>query len=266
MPPLALMYHAVRPLRGDGGFLEQALVVDPGAFAAQIGYLAQRGYRSLTLDEYARARDDGGRAVLLTFDDGYEGLDEHVSPVLRRHGFTAVVFAPTAHLGASNTWDAANPALSAIPILSADGLRALARGPWEVASHSHRHLDLRTLDGDTCRRELERSRAELERILGAPPRAIAYPFGHADREVSAAAAAAGFDLGFVATPYPAGDPLRVPRRAITRLDRGPLLAARLARRPWVYELEDSLRNVPRAYRRVRAYGRSHRLAGGEEGG
>jgi peptidoglycan/xylan/chitin deacetylase (PgdA/CDA1 family) len=253
--PLVLMYHAVRPLGGGGGFLEQALVVDPYRFARQLGKLARWGYRSLTLAEYADARRGApaSRTFLLTFDDAYEGLDEHVTPVLRRHNYSAVVFAPVAHLGGRNSWDARNRALSALRIMNQERLRGLANGPWEVASHGFWHVDLRRLETTARRRQLARSREALGEVVGLPPSALAYPFGYADAAVAADAAAAGFELGFLATPYPINDPLRIPRRPISNLDRGVLLDCRLSARPWAYRLEDVARIVPGTYRRVRSY-------------
>jgi peptidoglycan/xylan/chitin deacetylase (PgdA/CDA1 family) len=255
--PRVLMYHGVRPLAG-GGFLEQALVVDPQAFAAQIGRLAGAGYRSLRLDDYAGGawREWPGRCVLLTFDDAYEGLEKYVSPVLRRFGYTAVVFAPIAHLGGFNTWDAGNRALSRLRIVHRDGLRALAEGPWEVASHGFRHVDLRQLDRPTRLRELVLSREAIAEIVGRAPRALAYPFGHVDEAVRADAVAAGFEIAFVATPYATGDPLRLPRRAINNLDRALVFDLRMSQRPWLFRMEDAARMIPHAYRRLRRIGRA----------
>ncbi|TMB46912.1 MAG: polysaccharide deacetylase family protein [Chloroflexi bacterium] len=254
---LVLMYHGIRPLSG-GGFLEQALVVEPHAFAAQIGRLAAAGYRSLRVDDYAggRWREGFGRGVLLTFDDAYEGLEEYVSPVLRHFGYTAVVFAPVAHLGGFNTWDARNRALSRLRIVDRDGLRALADGPWEVASHGFRHVDLRQLDRPTRLGELVMSREAIAEIVGSAPRALAYPFGHADKAVRADAVAAGFEIAFVATPYATGDPLRMPRRAINNLDRALLFDIRMSPRPWLFRMEDAARMIPRGYRRLRRIGQA----------
>jgi peptidoglycan/xylan/chitin deacetylase (PgdA/CDA1 family) len=254
-PPLALMYHAVRPLSGGWDLLERALVVDPRVFARQIERLDRAGFRTLTLDEYRAALEGrlaAGRRLLLTFDDAYEELDDFVTPVLRCHRYTAVAFAPWAHLGAHNTWDGQHAILSRLRVMSASSLRALAAGPWEVASHGGRHLDLRTLDPELRRRELRDSREALSELVGRPVHALAYPFGYEDQEVRRDAAAAGFDLGFVATPYPTGDCLRLPRRAITDLDRGPLFDQRISGSPWLYRVEDTARLPVRAGRRVRA--------------
>jgi peptidoglycan/xylan/chitin deacetylase (PgdA/CDA1 family) len=244
------MYHAVRPLSGRWDLLERALVIDPQVFARQIERLAFAGWRTLTLAEYAGSLEGppAGRRFLLTFDDAYEGLDDFVTPVLRRHGYTAVVFAPWAHLGAPNSWDV-DPALCRLRVMSAAALRELVAGPWELASHGCRHVDLRTMHPEVRRRELQMSKEALSELAGRPVRALAYPFGYANPGVRRDAVMAGFELGFVARPYPSGDRLGLPRRAITGLDRGPLLHLRTARRPWLYRLEDAAR-LPLGLRRL----------------
>ncbi|MEP7105925.1 MAG: polysaccharide deacetylase family protein, partial [Chloroflexota bacterium] len=170
--------------------------------------------------------------------------------VLRRHSYTAVVFVPSAHLGALNTWDGQHPVLSRLRVMSAARLRAMAAGTWEIASHSAHHVDLRTIETGARRRELSASRAALSELVGRPVRALAYPFGYENQSVRRDAAAAGFELGFVANPYPASDRMRLPRRAITNLDRGGVLNLRLAGRPWLYRLEDGARVPVRGARQL----------------
>jgi peptidoglycan/xylan/chitin deacetylase (PgdA/CDA1 family) len=46
-----------------------------------------------------------GRAVLITFDDGYLDFLIHAWPLLGRYGFTATVFLVTDAIGQSNAWD-----------------------------------------------------------------------------------------------------------------------------------------------------------------
>lgn len=254
-PPLALMYHAVRPLCRRWDMLERALVVDPRVFARQMERLAAGGYRTLTLREYEAALEGprpAGRRLLLTFDDAIEDLDDFVTPVLRRHGYTAVVFAPWAHLGGLNTWDGRHPVLSRLRVMSAARLRGLAAGPWEIASHGGRHVDLRTIAPAVRRHELCESRQALSDLAGQPVRALAYPFGYEDQGVRRDASATGFELGFVASPYRSGDCFRLPRRAVTDLDRGRLLDLRMSAVPWIYRLEGTARVPVQATRLAHA--------------
>ncbi|EPR42285.1 polysaccharide deacetylase [Desulfovibrio sp. X2] len=83
-----LCYHNI----GGNGVSEEM-------FAAQMAWLADRGVRTLRLEELRSVVDGGkgataldGPRVLLTFDDGFRDLLTRIAPVLRRHGFSAVSF------------------------------------------------------------------------------------------------------------------------------------------------------------------------------
>ena len=250
--PLVLLYHAVAPLNG-GDLRQRTLFVQPDTFAAQMEYLARKGYRSLTLAEYAAAlegRIPSQRRFLLTFDDAYTRVDEFVSPVLSRLRYSAVMFAPSAHLGGRNIWDSAHPALSRLEIMTGKQLEALESGPWEVASHGGRHLDLRTLPSAARRRELRAARDSLSALLGHEVWALAYPYGYQDAGVRADAEHAGFRLAFKATVRGPLEPLRVPRRPIKSWDGPALFRLRTAATATLlFQLEDAAR-VPLRLGRV----------------
>lgn len=183
--------------------------------------LARRGYRTLRLDDYlailsgARAP---ARSVLITFDDAYAHLERTAGPVLRRHAFSAVVFAPWQHLGARNTWDRQLANLSALRIADAEQLADMDRGPWEVASHALRHVDLRTLASDRRRHELAEARERLSALLGRPVGALAYPYGDHDAAVRRDTRRAGYSLAFTVDRGNSADPFQLPRRMVSGRD------------------------------------------------
>lgn len=227
--------------------MERALFVDPASFSRQMERLAGGGFRTLRLDEYAAAlqgRISSRGRFLLTFDDGYSHLEESVTPVLRRHGYSAVVFVPLAHLGGTNTWDRRHPNLFGTGIMDEDRLRSLATDTWEVESHGMQHVDLRALEPIKRRRELRQAREQLSALLGRQVRALAYPYGYHDAGVREDAASAGFGLAFTTTAYGPTLKLALPRRAISGWDPLPLFRARTASRgPELYRLEDAARAV-----------------------
>lgn len=83
-------------------------------------------------------------------------------------------------------------------IMTWDQVRALERAGMAVESHTRHHCVLETLDDDALRDELVGSRSDLERELGHPVHAIAYPVGRRIQRVRilAAIAAAGYRVGF----------------------------------------------------------------------
>ena len=219
--PPAFLYHAVGlPLPGSD-LEERSLFVEPGLFAWQMMRLAERGYRTLRLDEYAAAvegRITVDRALLLTFDDAYSHIDELVTPVLERHRFSAVMFAPWGYIGGCNSWDADHPRLAQLAVAGREQLRQMERGPWEVASHALSHVDLRSLEPHLRRAQLGEAREGLSELLGRPVRDLAYPYGHQNAEVRQDARAAGYRMAFTAGGSKAGDPYQLPRRSINGRD------------------------------------------------
>jgi peptidoglycan/xylan/chitin deacetylase (PgdA/CDA1 family) len=202
--PPVLCYHRV------GGPLELGVTrVARSVFARQMTALARGGWKTLTLEEFARRTDSVGarhavplhrgdppREFLLTFDDGYASLAEHAYPVLEDLGFTATTFLITDYVGRLNTWDVrytwrrlAHLDWPAIERWRARGL--------EFASHGATHRRLTWLDEARAADELGRSRAVLVDRLGPEAgQAVAYPFGARDRRIERLARAAGYGLGF----------------------------------------------------------------------
>jgi peptidoglycan/xylan/chitin deacetylase (PgdA/CDA1 family) len=137
-PPIPiLLYHSVDH-RGD------SRSTAPEIFERQLSWLADHGYRSLTLEEFDRAlsapsKPTPRKVFLLTFDDGYPDLATVVAPALRRYRFTGVSFLIT---GACPPAAAAagNAASLAGSYISWEQARALvSQGVVEFQSHSHSH-------------------------------------------------------------------------------------------------------------------------------
>jgi peptidoglycan/xylan/chitin deacetylase (PgdA/CDA1 family) len=138
----------------------------------------------------------------------------------------ATVFAPTAYVGTDRamSWpgiDVLFPAGRDDELLpmSWEELAELADAGWEIGSHTCSHPRLTRLGDDELRRELEASRAEIERRLQRPCPSLAYPYGDVDARVVAAAAAAGYAVGANGRPHDRRpQPLRWPRIAVYGID------------------------------------------------
>ncbi len=234
---MTLLYHAVMTPPGDADEEERRLFVHPDLFRDQIDDLARRGYRTLRLSEFASCLENGrfpGLRFLLSFDDGYSHVPGAVSPILRRHDFSAAIFVPTAHLGGKNTWDPEHRNLAALDLMSADDLRKLDPTTWEVASHGCRHDDLSTMEPTTRLSELTAAREYLSDLLHQPVLDLAYPYGIEDERVRADAQRAGYRMAFTATYSASLHRFRLPRRPV-RGDLG-LQPFRLMTSSWVASL------------------------------
>ncbi|MEU1313108.1 polysaccharide deacetylase family protein [Streptomyces cinnamoneus] len=189
-PVPILMYHAVAhsPARAAYG-----LSVSPEAFAEQMRLLADFGHTPVTAGRLAAAWRGGGRLppkpVLITFDDGYEGVHRYALPALAGHGFAATLFASTGWLrGAHETGGALDL------MLSWDQLRELAAAGMEIGGHSHTHPQLDQLTDERLSFEVRHCRDLLTAELGHPPVSFAYPYGYSSRRVRGTVRAAGFGV------------------------------------------------------------------------
>ncbi|CAL9382559.1 Poly-beta-1,6-N-acetyl-D-glucosamine N-deacetylase [Streptomyces sp. enrichment culture] len=183
-----LMYHAVA---GDPNDATRALSVTPEAFAEQMAVIADRGLTPLTTAELAAAwrlgRPLPARPVLVTFDDGYEGVHRHALPVLAGHGFSATLFVSTGWLrGPYDTGGALDT------MLDWDQVRDLAAAGVEIGGHSHSHPQLDQLDGERLRSELILCKEIVSDQLGTVPASFAYPYGYSDRRVRQAVRETGY--------------------------------------------------------------------------
>lgn len=187
-PVPILMYHAVghRPAEAAYG-----LSVSPAAFAEQMDVLADRGFTPLTTAGLAQAWRSGGalpgRPVLITFDDGYEGVHRHCLPVLAAHGFAATLFVSTGWLRGAHEEGGALDTM-----LDWDQVRELAAAGTEIGGHSHTHPQLDQLADDRLWFETLRCKEIVAEELGAPPVSFAYPYGYSSRRVRRTVRAAGF--------------------------------------------------------------------------
>jgi peptidoglycan/xylan/chitin deacetylase (PgdA/CDA1 family) len=214
-----LLYHAFSESDESSRF-----VVTRRVFARQMRLLSLLRFTVLPYGEFARSLREGGRlpsrTAVLTIDDGYADNGELAAPILERHGFGATIFAVTDCLGAINDWSDAAP-LRGRRLLSVQQLAPLHERGIEFGAHTRTHASLPDLPDEAVAEEVESSRAELERALGAPIYTFAYPYGRLDDRAIAAVQRAGFLSACTTEPRLAclGDhPLLIPRLEIKRAD------------------------------------------------
>lgn len=173
-----LTYHSIGTGRGPTS-------IPPEVFAAQMRTLAGLDYRTLTLGEFLDwrlGRSPGpDRRVLITFDDGFADFQDAAHPVLRAHGFSALVFLPTGKLGGVEDWVGGERR----PLMGWAQVDELAGSGVEFGAHGVRHADLTGLDADARRAEVVLSGRELATRLGRPTRSFAAPYGRTDSAVRA---------------------------------------------------------------------------------
>lgn len=201
---LILMYHRVGD-RAVGRPEDDVYRVTTASFAAQMELLVRQGYPVVPAPALDTA-DVPPRAVVLTFDDGWDSDVGEALPILRRHGLPASFFVSPALLGQE-------------AYLSWDGVAQLQAEGMEVGSHGLDHTLLGEVPAAEATQQLLESRARLEERLGREIEAIALPGGSGGRRVARLAHAAGYRRVMGSQPgIASGGSLLLPRFAIRRGD------------------------------------------------
>lgn len=252
-------------------------MVTPQGFGAQLRALAERGYRSITVEELALLRRSGQpvppKTCLITFDDGLRDFAKGAMPVLAARGFRATLYVVSGLVGATACW-LSDLGEGERPMLDWPALRDLQGAGVEIGSHTVRHPELDTLPRARAVQEIQDSKHMLEDGLGVAVTTFAYPHGYASRTTRRIAEEAGY-LAACRVRHALSDPTEdlfalsriivtgdlTPDRLIELVEGGELPVApppdRLIAMGW------------RAARRVRAFRRSlsrGRWAGGLQGG
>jgi peptidoglycan/xylan/chitin deacetylase (PgdA/CDA1 family) len=182
------MYHSIAAAPNDA---TRELSVGPEAFAEQMALLGDQGFTPVDTAALAARWRSGGplpeRPVLITFDDGYEGVHRHGLPVLAKHGFAATLFVSTGWIkGAHDTGGGLDAMLSWAQV------RELAAEQVEIGGHSHTHPQLDQLSDDALRFEVRRCKEIIADELGSRPASFAYPYGYSSRRVRQVVRETGF--------------------------------------------------------------------------
>jgi peptidoglycan/xylan/chitin deacetylase (PgdA/CDA1 family) len=188
-------------------------------------------------------RPTPSRAVVLTFDDGYENFYEYAWPVLERYGFPSMVYLLSGLLGRPSSWFAQDGRETPC-LMGRDRILQLRDLGVGFGSHGVSHVKLAEVDRETVRREVGDSRTQLQELLGEEVRHFCYPYGSHDLSAYAAVKEAGYRSAVTcqrAAATPRFDPLLLPRKAISYGDS-------LAGYVWKLKMKDAPKGEPLRWR------------------
>jgi len=167
-----LMYHAIadKPWTSNTN-----LFVRPAEMEAQLKYLSENGYQTITFEDLDYI-GSYTKPIILTFDDGYRDNYDVLFPLLKKYNQKATIF-----MISNAVWDR--------EFCSAEELKEMANSGYvSIQSHTVNHYNLTSLKNDTLQYELTESITAIEDITGKPVIALCYPIGHNNAAVRAAAA------------------------------------------------------------------------------
>lgn len=226
-----LVYHQIDEAPAKGRPF-RSLYVAPAAFARQMAWLKALGYTGLSMSAlmpYLRG-EKTGKVVGITFDDGYLNNLTNAMPVLTHHGFSSTCYVVSGLLGQTNIWDE-KIGIAQTPLMDAAQLRQWVAGGQELASHTHRHINLTAATDDDSVADIQSGKAALESITGQAAAHFCYPYGDfEERHVDMAV-----DAGFVSATttqrsrcHTGTDLMQLPRVPVVRSTSLPVFWLKIA--------------------------------------
>ena len=177
-----LTYHSIN--YGEGSHF-----VTPENFAKQMEYIKQKGYEVMSLDELVEGlqkRESFKRnKVVITFDDGYYDNFKYAYPVLKKFGFTAIIFLITNNIAVDDR--------DVERFLNWDEIRLMFENNISFGSHTKTHFYLGTADNEkVIRDEVQSSKKAIEQEIGMPVKYLCYPTGGFNERVKEIVRDAGY--------------------------------------------------------------------------
>ena len=185
-----IMYHDIIAKRGRKSVWFDCTKAE---FAGQLDYLQQQGAHPISLlqlhKHLARGEALPENAVVLTFDDNYQGFYDNAYPLLKARSYPAAMFVHTNYVG-DKTSD--HPKMTWETLLQLD-----KEGLVTIASHTMSHPDdITKQTPETQEQELTGSKQALEAKLGHSVPYLAYPDGKQDATTRDLARKAGYTMAF----------------------------------------------------------------------
>lgn len=186
--PILTWHHVGRRPRGAR---LKGLYVSPGLFARQLAELKRAGFHTPAFARAAAGGANPERNVFLTFDDGFRDVFEHALPILREHGFRAMLFLVADLIGKTNEWQQrAGDVVE--PLMDEAQIREWLAAGHEIGSHTRTHPHLTRLPPEEAREEIVASKKKLEDRFGVAVEHFCYPYGDWNPAVRDLVAAAGY--------------------------------------------------------------------------
>jgi peptidoglycan/xylan/chitin deacetylase (PgdA/CDA1 family) len=173
------MYHSVSDNLFGKSHPYYQINTSPQIFAQQMKYLRDHGYKTILPEDLVDGSlhtTPGEKLVAITFDDGYRDFYPHAFPILRRYGFTAVIYLATSRI--RNTPEVYEGA----EYFCWDEVREMHAAGIQFGSHTVTHPDMRSLTPEQIDYELGSSKEKIESELGVSVNSFAFPYAFPEED------------------------------------------------------------------------------------
>lgn len=187
-----LMYHYVEYIQDKNDKMRISLNTLPETLESEIKTLISAGYNFITPSDLADILDGikepPKKAVILSFDDGYRDFYTYAFPILKKNNVKAVEYIVSGFLNNAN-------------YMTKTQLQEIYKsGLVEIGVHTIHHLALKGVRSDLAKKEIEKSKLDLEEQIGFPITTFAYPYGSFDLNALKLVREAGFRTALSTLP------------------------------------------------------------------
>jgi len=174
-----LCYHRINDTNHDD------MTVSTDAFEHQLRLL-KKHYHLISASELEQwIRDppsscsNGKKAVLITFDDGYEDNFRNALPILKKYSCPAIFFVPTSYVSSekSFSWDMKEYPEQVFLKITWEQLQEASKNDIEIGTHGDAHINYGSADLQVVKDDIETSIKKYRRYFKSNPIFMAYPYG-----------------------------------------------------------------------------------------
>lgn len=187
-----IMYHYVEYVQDKGDTIRQSLNIQPHNFEKQLQTFKDGNYQTFFVkdipDILHNQIEVSSRSAIITFDDGYEDFYTNVFPLLKKYYIRATLYVVNNFVGRKG-------------FVTKKQLKEMIDSDLvEVGSHTLNHFYLKGADKALAKMEIEKSKKDLEDMLGIQVKTFAYPFGAFDEQSLALVKQASFSAAVSVIP------------------------------------------------------------------
>ena len=203
-----IMYHHISPKQK----LQNAYTISDQQFEKDLIFLKNHGYHTVTLKEVIEFAENGiplpEKAVMITFDDGFESFYAYAYPLLQKHEMHAVMFVTGTDIDKFTAADDHNLDYS---YMTWDEVAELAASDWvEIGNHTYNmhksngsRLGCKIKKGENIETykklltdDLQKTQDKILDTTGIESISFAYPFGGICKPAKEVLKEMGFKIAF----------------------------------------------------------------------
>jgi len=157
---IVLLYHKIHK-KTDGS---NKYVLSLNKFKEQMSYLRENNYTTIIPNEIKGLSNINGKKIMLSFDDSTEDHFHEVYNILKDNKQKGIFFVITKYINSQEN-------------LTEKQIRIMSQDHMEIGSHTYTHPCLQEINKDEIYYQLNKSKEQLEKIIGNKVISFAPPGG-----------------------------------------------------------------------------------------